>query len=184
MKIFEKPGKMNTSETLDIAIERAKQLDTELVIATTKGDTILEAMEKAKAAGYTGQIVAVSHVHGSLKPGEDPIAETREALLAGGVKIVTATHLLSGVERAMSTKFGGIYPAEIIAHSLRMLSQGVKVTVEIAAMALDAGTIRYGSPIVAVGGTGRGADTAAVITPAHGNNIFATRVHEILCKPY
>ena len=79
---------------------------------------------------------------------------------------------------------GGIYPVEIIAHSLRMLSQGVKVCVECGVMALDCAAIPYGEAIVAVGGTGTGADTACVLTPAGANAILECRVHEILCKPY
>ena len=41
----------------------------------------------------------------------------------------------------------------------------------------------YGTRIVAVGGTGSGADTAAVIMPAHASNVFDLKVEEILCKP-
>jgi hypothetical protein len=34
-----------------------------------------------------------------------------------------------------------------------------------------------------MGGTGKGADTAVVMSPAHASAIFETRIHEILCKP-
>ncbi|NLY83165.1 MAG: hypothetical protein GX084_00915, partial [Acholeplasmataceae bacterium] len=50
-------------------------------------------------------------------------------------------------------------------------------------MALDAGLIPYGREIIAVGGSGRGADTAVIIVPAHSNHFFDTRVKEIICKP-
>jgi hypothetical protein len=90
---------------------------------------------------------------------------------------------LAGVDRAVRLKFGGLYPAEIIAAALRMLGQGVKVCVEIAGMALDAGLIPYGEEIISVAGTGRGADTACVILPAHSNNFFETKVKEIICMP-
>ena len=107
----------------------------------------------------------------------------RKELLEQGVKILTTTHVLAGGDRACRNKFGGIYPAEIIASALRMLGQGVKVCVEISIMALDAGLIPYGQRIVAVGGTHSGADTAAVILPAHSNSVFDLKVEEILCKP-
>lgn len=64
-----------------------------------------------------------------------------------------------------------------------MLGQGVKVCVEIAGMAADAGLVPYGEEIIAVAGSGTGADTALVITPAHSNNFFDTSVKEIICKP-
>jgi hypothetical protein len=50
-------------------------------------------------------------------------------------------------------------------------------------MALDAGMIPYGEEVIAVGGTGRGADTAVIIKPAHANNILDTWISEIICKP-
>jgi hypothetical protein len=93
-------------------------------------------------------------------------------------------HALSGAERGISSQFKGIYPVEIMAQTLRILSQGVKVVVEIGSMALDAGAVEYGKPIVALGGTGHGLDTAVVMHPAHANIIFQTKIHEILCMPY
>jgi len=101
-----------------------------------------------------------------------------------GAIIVTAAHALSGTERAISGKFGGAYPVEIMAHTLRMFCQGMKVCVEVATMALDAGAIKSPRPVIALGGTGSGLDTACVITPGYSAKIFETRVHEILCKPY
>ena len=84
----------------------------------------------------------------------------------------------------MSGKFGGVYPVEIMAHTLRLFCQGVKVCVEIGAMALDAGAIQAPRAVVALGGSGEGLDTACVITPGYSAKIFETRVHELLCKPY
>jgi hypothetical protein len=107
-------------------------------------------------------------------------AAVRETLIARGVKVLTTTHVLSGAERGMSRKFGGAYPVEIMAHTLRMFGQGVKVCVEVAVMALDAGLIPHGREVIAVGGTGRGADTAVVIWPAHASSIFDTYICEVI----
>ena len=70
-----------------------------------------------------------------------------------------------------------------MANALRMLGQGVKVGVEISCMALEAGMIPYDQEVIAVAGSGRGADTAIVISPAHSNNLFNTKVKEIICMP-
>jgi hypothetical protein len=83
----------------------------------------------------------------------------------------------------LSSKFGGVNPVEIIANALRMFGQGVKVCTEISVMALDSGLIPYGESVVAVAGTGRGADTAVIIKPAHAKDILNTRIQEIICKP-
>ena len=185
MQVFEKPGKENTDETCRIAVERAKAMGAPLVVCTNSGATGVRLCEIAKENNYSGKIVIVTHAYGSQKPGETAVKpELRQAMEAFGVTLVTAAHTLSGVERAMSRTFRGVYPAEIIAYTLRMLSQGVKVVVEIGSMALDNGAIPYGVPIVCLGGTGIGVDTAVVMTPEHANRIFETRIHEILCKPY
>lgn len=104
-------------------------------------------------------------------------------LEAKGVRIVTAAHALSGAERALSRNFSGVYPVEIVAHTLRMLSQGTKVCVEIGMMAMDCGAVECGKPVVAVAGTGRGADTAVILTPAYTADFLSTKIHEMLCKP-
>ncbi|MCL2120998.1 MAG: hypothetical protein FWH28_01965 [Clostridiales bacterium] len=186
MKVFEKPGRENLAEASRIAIERATSMgNAPIVLSTTTGAAGARFCEIAKELGFGGQVVIVTHAYGSMKPGENALKdEHRAAMERYGAKLVTAAHALSGVERAMSTKFQGVYPTEIIAHTLRMLSQGVKVVVEIGSMALDNGAIPYGVPIVCAGGTGGGLDTVVVMSPAHANKIFETKIHEILCMPY
>ena len=97
--------------------------------------------------------------------------------------MLTTIHAFSGVKKKKKNEFGGIYPAEIMASALRMLGQGVKVAVEISVMALDSGLVPYGEELIAVGGTGRGADTACVVRPDHSNSILDTKVLEVLCRP-
>jgi hypothetical protein len=185
MLIFEKPGRENTEKTLELALDEAAKRQTALVVATTTGQTALAALAAAAQRGMEGSLVIVSHAYGTRAPGKNAMSEDiRAQLLQAGAKVVTAAHALSGVERGLSSKLQGVYPAEIMAHTLRMLSQGVKVVVEIAVMALDAGAIPYGVPVVAVGGTGGGADTAALIAPAHAQDVLSTKLHELYCKPY
>lgn len=185
MKVYEKPGPHNTDETCRIAVERAMILGAPIVSATTKGASGVLLCEIAKEMGFRGDVVIVTHAYGSYEPGQNVLDDGhRQTMLNHGVRIVTAAHALSGVERGISRKFQGTYPAEIIANALRMLSQGVKVAVEIGCMALDAGQIEHGKPVVCIGGSGQGLDTAVIMSPAHANNIFETNIHEILCMPY
>ncbi|NLV51299.1 MAG: hypothetical protein GXY20_11480 [Clostridiales bacterium] len=185
MKVFEKPGKQNTDETCRIAVERAKLINAPIIAATTEGVSGLRVCQIAEELGFTGQIVIVASAYGAHAPGESLLKdEYRDAIKARGVQIVAAAHALSGAERGMSTKFKGIYPLEIMAYTLRILSQGVKVAVEIGSMALDAGAVAHGIPVVVMGGTSRGLDTAVVMSPAHANAIFDSNIHEILCMPY
>ena len=185
MKIFEKPGPDNTNDACRIAIESAMQKQASIVAASTSGNAGAQLCTIAKEMGYQGKIVIVTHAFGSKEPGKNLLKdENRETIQKHGAQFVTAAHALSGVERGISSKFQGVYPAEIIANSLRMVCSGLKVVVEISCMALDAGVIDYGTEVISMGGTGRGLDTAVVMTPSHASRIFETKIHEILCMPY
>jgi len=66
---------------------------------------------------------------------------------------------------------------------LRLFGEGMKVAVEIVAMAADAGLIPVDRDVIAIAGTGRGADTAIVIRPANSKNLFDMTIREIIAKP-
>ncbi|ADL07398.1 pyruvate kinase alpha/beta domain-containing protein [Thermosediminibacter oceani] len=175
------PGKQNTENTLAVVKEAVSERGIKhVVVASTGGYTAKLFFE----ANLGVNLVIVTHVCGYAEPGKMEFPEDlRQKLLASGVKVLTTTHVLSGAERGISRKFGGVYPVEIIANTLRMFGQGVKVCVEVATMALDAGLIPYGEDIIAVGGSGTGADTAVIMRPSHAASIFNTWISEILCKP-
>ncbi len=176
---WEKKGLDNTDPTVKLALEKASGLSIgHIVVASCSGYTA------SKFIGCPQKIVCVTHHVGFAGPGKDEMdPSTRDKLQKAGITILTTTHLFGGVDRGLKNKFGGAYPTDIIAQTLRILGQGLKVCVEIACMALDAGMIPYGSDIISVAGSGMGADTAAVILPAHSQNFFDTKVKEIICKP-
>lgn len=180
--MFDKPGRENTEQALAIAVESARARGLEhIVVASNTGSTVRKLCE---LECDNLKVVCVTHHVGFREPGLDEMGqETRRELAKLGVELLTTTHALAGVERALRLKLGGIGPAETIAGALRMFGQGVKVCVEIAIMALDAGLIPFGVDVVAVGGTGRGADTACIVRSAHSNSVFDTKVVEILCRP-
>ncbi|MGB9867915.1 MAG: pyruvate kinase alpha/beta domain-containing protein [Bacillota bacterium] len=176
---FDKPGPENTEATAKLALARAKELGIgHLVVASNTGATAMHFLNADV------KLVVVTHHVGFSSPGTDEMPEAaRQQLRAAGASVLTTTHLFANVERAATNKFGGIYVGGIISETLRLLGQGTKVCVEIATMALDAGLVPYGQEVIAVGGTGRGADTAIVIKPAHARNFFDTQIMEVICKP-
>lgn len=179
MTYFKKTGKANTEETVKIALAAAEKYNIKfIVVASTKGET-------AKLLRNSGkEITVVTHQNGYKEAGTQEFPqELREELTAEGFRVLTTTHFLAGADRAANFKFGGIYPSELIAHSLRIMGQGYKVCVEIAVMAMDAGFVPAGEDIIAIGGSGRGADTAIILRPAHSQYFFDTDVKEILCMP-
>jgi hypothetical protein len=184
MIIFEKTGCENTRQALELAVETAaKKQIRHMVVASHSGKTA-EELKKITPECVSVKCVTSAFVYGSNRPGKTLLTEQkREAFVRSGIKVVRTSHVLSGVERAISAKFGGAYPVEIIAHTLRMISAGTKVCVEICVMALDAGYIPAGEPIVAIGGSQEGADTVAILRPAPAAFIFDTKIDEIICKP-
>ena len=59
----------------------------------------------------------------------------------------------------------------------------MKVVVEIAAMAADAGAVPANKDVLVVAGSGRGADTVVVMKPANSHRLFDMVVKEIIAKP-
>lgn len=179
---FDKPGPANTDKTLEIAESRAKELGIRtMIVATTRGDTGAKAVKELKGL----ETVVVTHSTGINEPNLQTLTpENRAAIERERGKILTCTHAFAGVNRAVRIKFGTYELNEIIAFALRTLGQGVKVCVEISLMAADAGLVKVGEPCITIAGTGKGADTAVVLTPANTQTFFDLRIHEILCKPY
>ncbi|MCP4348824.1 MAG: hypothetical protein GY795_25375 [Desulfobacterales bacterium] len=177
---FDKPGKTNTDQTLKLAFERGKELGlNEVVVASTKGDTAYSTLDI-----FTGfQVTVVTYHCGAKKPFKTEMTdEVRKDLEEKGARVVSATHALSGVERSVAKKHSGIYPVLMVADTLRLFGQGVKVAVEISVMAADAGTLT-GKDIISIGGTSKGADCALVLKPVNQSDLFDMRIREIICKP-
>jgi len=183
---FDKPGPANTADAAKFAIGRAKESKIQtIVVASSSGKTAEVFHEAMKGSGL--DLVIVTHVMGFSKPGEWEFSEeSARKLRADGVKIVTGTHALSGLERALSRspKVGGGSRTEAIAEALRrVVSVGLKVAVECVLIAADQGTIGVDKEVVAIGGTASGADTVCVIRPAYTANFFDLQVREIVAMP-
>ncbi|MBT8367584.1 MAG: hypothetical protein KJP23_23065 [Deltaproteobacteria bacterium] len=177
---FDKPGKDNTDQTLNYAAERGRELGLkEVVVASSSGKTAYKAMEVF--GGF--QLTVVTYHCGFKEPFQNRMADdVRKDIEAKGIRVIAASHALSGIERSVAQKHSGIYPVLLIADTLRLFGQGTKVAVEVAVMAADAGTLS-GDDIVSIGGTGHGADAALILKPAHQNNFFDLRIREVICKP-
>jgi hypothetical protein len=177
---FDKPGKVNTVETLNAANTRAKELGIkEIVIASTTGGTAYLALDIFKEC----ELTAVTYHAGFKEPFRSVMKDdVKEDLEKKHVTVVKATHALSGVERSLTKKHSGVYPVLIVADTLRLFGQGTKVAVEVAIMAADAGALS-GEDIIAIGGSSKGADTALVLRPANQSDLFDLKIRETICKP-
>ena len=178
---FPQPGSQNTDEVLRLAKLRAKELGIKsILVASTTGDTAIKAVEAFKGA----RVVAVSHFTGMREPNiQEFTEENKQKVLSAGGTVLTTTHAFSGLSRAMRKKFKMYLFEEVVANTLRLFGQGMKVVCEIALMAADAGLVRTDEDVISIGGTSRGADTAVVLRPVNSEDFFDLKVKEILCKP-
>ena len=71
----------------------------------------------------------------------------------------------------------------MVRETLYRFSQGMKVAVEIALMAADAGLIPVDREVIAIAGTGEGADTAIALQPAYSRKFHELKIKEIIAKP-
>jgi uncharacterized protein len=178
---FEKAGRDNTLQALKMAFDYARVHGIRnLVVASTYGYTaqlLLDLLDP------TINTVVVTHNAGFKEPGlQEFPEEIRQQVTARGVKVLTGTMVLRSLGTSIRDMGGGYSEQELIANTLRMLCQGMKVCVEITAMAADAGLIPA-EDIIAVAGTGRGADTVCLIKADSSNRFFKIKVKEIITKP-
>jgi hypothetical protein len=178
---FTSCGKVNTDGLLKYVKEYAQANGvSNVVVASTTGETGVKASEALK--GFN--VVVVTHHAGFNEPGVQELTEeNRQVILKNGARILTATHALSSVEKAIRKDLGTVQPLELIAHALRRLGEGTKVCVEITLMAADAGLIQADKDIIAIAGSDRGADTALLIKPANASRFFDLKIREIIAKP-
>jgi hypothetical protein len=178
---FTSHRKANTKALLEFVKKHAEaQGVNHIVVASTTGETGVKASKVFK--GFT--VVVVTHHAGFTEPDAQELTEeNRLKILGNGAHILTATHALSSVERAIRKEFGTMQPLELIAHTLRRLGEGTKVCVEITLMAADAGLIPMHRDIIAIAGSSRGADTALLIKPANASRFFDLKIREIIAKP-
>jgi len=174
---FDKPGKGNTAEVIQLVKERAQARGiNRFVVASTGGSTARDFLEAVK--GTDLRLVIVPWQFG-FKGGDQPFPqELVDELRAKNHHVHFGTMLFH------TTDFYGMGAPEAMANLLRTFGQGTKVCLEILLMACDGGCISIGEKVIAVAGTGSGADTALVATAAPTTRLKSLRIHEIICKPF
>lgn len=159
MAYFDKPGRENVDETLNLAKEKALELGIEnVVVASTRGFTAEKAFEAFKDTDTVLTIVGI----GRESFPEDLLGRLEE----------------KGHNVCFSREVSYEYP-ELVRMAYRRFCEGVKVAVEIPMIAADAGLISADEEVVSVGKW----DTALVIKPATSDRFSELKVRELICKP-
>ena len=181
MVYFEKRGAENTEKTLQLARDEALKRGIKyVVIASTTGSTGLQAAQLFQGTGL--KLIIVGHSTGHREAGQQLMEPEKKAGIEKlGAEVFIGTDVLTGFPMVMRAR--NRFTAEsLIADALRMFGQGTKVAVEIVAMASDADLLPV-EDVIAVAGTGKGADTCLVIGANSTNQFFDIKVREVLAKP-
>lgn len=182
---FEKAGRENTQKCIEIAYFLAIEGYKDIIIATTTGESAIKLANHFKERELNNiNLIAVTHSYGYKEQNTIELSnENRDRLLKLDVKVHTATMLTHSIESSLSAQFYGVYPTILIAQTLRRIGQGVKVCCEIVMSACDAGLVEEGKEVVAIAGTGYGADTVCLVKSAVSKRFLNLKVLEILAKP-
>jgi len=157
-----RPSKHGRCHRRRHGLRRPERLE-RVVVASTTGST---ATKFAKALENKAKLIVVTTPH-RFQSRRRPAFRRRKKEKARAA----GNHGADPITRAIGSRKEHLWEVrrvsrvETIAEALRsLLGHGLKVCVEIAIMAADAGAIPI-ADIVAVGGTGSGSDTAVVIRP-------------------
>jgi len=172
---FEKPGRENTAEVIELVKEKARARGiSKVVLASTRGGTARAAAEACEGTDLHLVVVPWQFGFGDQQPFPQELVTELEGK---GHRVHFGT-MLFHTEDLYGTK-----TPNVMANLLRIFGQGIKVCVEITMMACDGGRIEQGERIIAVAGSKGGADTAVVASAAPSNKLSALHIHEIICKP-
>jgi hypothetical protein len=154
----------------------------DVVVASTSGDTGLIAARRLQGKGVN--LVIVAHSVGFQGPNQDQFSENaHQEITSLGGRVYKGTILTHSIETSIAKEFSGSYPTLLVANTLRRFGHGTKVCCEIVMEAVDAGLIAEGQHVVAVAGTGKGADTVAILKSAASKRFLELFVSQIVAKP-
>jgi hypothetical protein len=189
---FDVCGEVNTEKTLELAIQRAKELGVKkIVVASETGLSALKAAEMLQGSGLSLIVVtsaAGTRIEktavGDLKIG---ISDRKiwNKLEKKGARINRATDPLHNIGTALESR-GVPVLGTLVRMCLRMISSGTAICIDAALMATDNGLLTEGEEVIAAAGSWVGLDTAVVLRTANSVNMFksgAVQVKEIICKP-
>ncbi|MHA2210310.1 MAG: pyruvate kinase alpha/beta domain-containing protein [Candidatus Thorarchaeota archaeon] len=166
-------------EAVEIFLREHQEIKS-IVVATTTGATGAAAANRFSKY----EVIVVSHHTGFSAPNENELDnDKRESIEENGAKLLTTTHAFAGVARGIRMDVGTWTPTEMMAIAYRTFCQGTKVCAEIAMMAADAGLVSVNEDVVCIAGTGFGADTAWLVTPANTNRFPELKMKACICKP-
>jgi len=163
---LEEPGRKNTEDVVDAVVERVEATGVKSVaVASNRGYTALKLGEKLRGKA---KLVCVSEYRYD--------AATRKRLVDLGASIIEECPYPVSERKEMC-------------ETLYFFGQGLKVAVEIAAIAAEKGAVDCYTDIIAIGGTGRGADAAVLLRATPIQDFYSSdpkkrmEIREVIAMP-
>ncbi|WP_424354300.1 hypothetical protein [Methanobacterium sp. MBAC-LM] len=212
MKVFERPGPVNTDEVIEILEDASLEVNY-IVVASITGGSALKIAERIKNKRIIcvtcpqGMYWEVNEMDKDLFAEIPELKEKRDEWIKKGLKrvpmniteenmpklkelnveIVRGTIPLFGPTFSMRLHLQKITSIDIMAKTLELISPGTLVSMESVLMATDAGIIPEDELVLACAGTEMGLDTAWVLKSCASANLFhpskGFRFVELLAKP-
>jgi len=212
VRVFERPGPVNTHEIIEILRTASAKYDC-IVVASITGDCAVKIAETVQGKkvicvtcpqGMSWQIDGMQTSpfaeipelrqirDGWANQGFQTVPmqiteENRVKLDRLQVKIVQGTIPLFGPSFSLRLHLRQVTSLDVMAKTLELISTGTLVCLECVLMAVDAGLVPEGAHVVAAAVTERGLDTAWVIRGSASANLFhptkGCRFVELLAKP-
>ena len=177
VQYFEDLKKDSTQDVLSLIRKRAALGDiSKIIIASTTGHSASAALEQL---GDEFKLVVVPHQFDFSEKDSNRFPDELTMRIREKGHSVHFGTMLFHTEKL----FGNNTPA-VAADFLRTFGEGTKVCVEITLMSCDAGLVSQNELIIAAAGTGRGLDTALVLSPGSSRNLSRLKISEIICKPH
>lgn len=184
LTLFENKEADNTLACFESVADRVKELGLEhVVVASTSGETGAKAVEYFEDYGV--ELVVITHQYGFKRDGKIELEDEHRKVIeeANSANLIATPDVLTRVPKIVRGKYGGASYLDLIADTLRIFSEGVKVCVECTVQAADSGNIPVGKEIAAIAGTGHGADTGVILVGQHSHKMLDIDIREIVCMP-
>lgn len=212
MKVFERPGPVNTADVINILRESMDDYD-HVVVASVTGESavkIAETIKNKKIVCVTcpqgmywevdrmdndlfAEIPELRDVRdewikkGLIRVPMNITKENKSRLENYGIHIVRGTIHLFGPTFSLRLHLQKVTSLDIMAKTLELISPGTLVCMESVLMATDAGVIPEDELVLACAGTEMGLDTAWVLKSCASANLFhplkGFKFVELLAKP-
>lgn len=171
---FESPGEENTDDVVEAVVKRLEVTGIRIVVvASTSGKT---ALKFAKVVGRKAKVFCVSESPyrrewGEKWPCMDP--NLRVELEKLGVQIIDRIPYAFHSSVFEGSKWVSPSPEYIVRETMYSFGQGLKVAVEVVMTAVACGHIEPYQDVIGVGGSGSGADSAAIMRATYPAMIFS-----------